>query len=110
MLHTTDNTAGNWLGAAIIGVAAIVGLFGFGTWRFEPVHARGSVQLTPDVLKFLVIGVAAVALSIVVAAVMKSSYPTAEGIEDDLFFPFTKQGFRATAFLVLRRRRLHLPA
>jgi ribose/xylose/arabinose/galactoside ABC-type transport system permease subunit len=101
VLHTTDNTAGNWLGAAIIGVAAIVGLFGFGTWRFEPVHARGSVQFTPDVLKFLGIGVACVALSIVVAAVMKSSYPTAEGIEDDLFFPFTKQGFRATAFLVL---------
>jgi ribose/xylose/arabinose/galactoside ABC-type transport system permease subunit len=104
LLHSTDNNSGNWLGAAVVAGGTIVGLYGFGMWRFQPLHSRGSLQLPADVIKFLVIGVAGVALSILIAAVMKSTYPVDNGdgvVEDDLFFPFTKQGFRATAFLVL---------
>jgi ribose/xylose/arabinose/galactoside ABC-type transport system permease subunit len=103
VLHTTDNTSGNWLGAAIVAVGTLVGLYGFGVWRFQPIQARGAVKFTPDVLKFLAAGVVGVALSIIIAAMMNSSYPIEEGnnvVEDDLFFPFTKQGFRATMFLV----------
>ena len=103
VLHTTDNVSGNWLGAAIIAIGTIVGLVGYGTWRFEPVGARGAVQMSSDVTKFLAIGVAGVAAAIAIAAFMKSSYPIDNGdaiVEDDLFFPFTKQGFRATLFLV----------
>ncbi len=101
VLHTTDGVSQNVLGAAIIAVGTIVGLFGYATWRFEPDHDRGSLELTPDVLKFVALGIVGVAASIAIAAIMNSSYPTPEGVEDDLFFPFTKQGFRATAFLVL---------
>src|SRR5690606_29228387 len=52
------------------------------------------------VLKWLGIAAGAFAIAIIIATVMKSSYPIEGGIEDDLFFPFTKQGFRATVFLV----------
>lgn len=101
VLHVTDNVAGNVLGAAIVAVAAIAGLYGFGVWRFEPLHDRGPLALPSTVMKFIVVGLVGIALSIVIAAAMKSSYPDAKGVEDDFFFPFTKQGFRATSFLVL---------
>jgi ribose/xylose/arabinose/galactoside ABC-type transport system permease subunit len=100
VLHVTDNVAGNMLGAAIVAVATIVGLFGYGTWRFPPIHDRGTLKFTPEVIKFAVLGLVGVAASIVIAAAMKSSYPGERGVEQDFFFPFTKQGFRATAFLV----------
>ena len=38
-LHNTDGVSGNWLGAAVIAASAVVGLFGYGHWRFEP-HRR----------------------------------------------------------------------
>ncbi len=100
VLHLTDGVSGNILGSAIVALATIVGLYGFGVWRFEPQHDRGSVAFNSDVVKFLVVGLAGVGASILVAAVMKSSYPGEGGVEQDFFFPFTKQGFRATAFLV----------
>ncbi len=100
VLHVTDDIAGNVLGAAIIAVATIVGLYGFGRWRFEPLHERGALALSGDVVKFVAIGLVGIALSILVAAVMDSSYPDANGVEEDFFFPFTKQGFRATAYLI----------
>lgn len=103
VLHVTDDVAGNVLGAALIAVATIVGLYGFGVWRFEPLHARGALAMPSQVTKFIVVGLVGIGLSIVVAAAMKSSYPDAVDprVEDEFFFPFTKQGFRATAFLVL---------
>jgi ribose/xylose/arabinose/galactoside ABC-type transport system permease subunit len=101
VLHVTDDVAGNVLGAAIVAVATIAGLYGFGVWRFEPLHDRGALAVTADVAKFVAVGLAAIALAIVVAAAMQSSYPGPGGVEEDFFFPFTKQGFRATAFMIL---------
>ena len=103
VLHVTDDVTGNVLGAAIIAVGTLVGLYGFGVWRFEPLHDRGALALSTEVTKFIVIGLAGIGLSILVAAAMKSSYPDPADprFEDEFFFPFTKQGFRATAFLVL---------
>ena len=94
VLHTTDNTSGNWLGALIIAAGTLVGLVGYGTWRFQPVHARGAVQLTSEVIRYLAIGVVGVAAAIIVAWRM-SAYNV-----EEFFFPFTRQGFRATLFLL----------
>lgn len=99
-LHTTDGVSANSLGAAVIAVGTIIGLYGFGTWRFEPQHDRGSVRMTAEIVRLLVAGCAGVAGAILIAAAMNSSYEV-DGVEQDLFFPFTKQGFRATMFLVL---------
>ena len=103
VLHVTDNVAGNVLGAAVVAVATIVGLYGFGVWRFEPLRERGALTMTGEVAKFVVVGLVAIALAIVIAAAMNASYPDPADprVEQDFFFPFTKQGFRATAFLVL---------
>ncbi|HEX6657037.1 MAG TPA: hypothetical protein VF065_03075 [Ilumatobacter sp.] len=93
-LHLTDGVSGNWLGAAIIAVGTIVGLHGYATWRFEPAHERGSLHMTADVVKWLGIGVAGVALAIIVAWAM-------DAYDDSNFvFPFTYQGFRATLFML----------
>jgi len=100
VLHVTDGVGGNWLGAAVIAVGTLVGLLGFATWRFEPLDDRGELHFTPEVLKWLGLGVASVAVGTLVAWQMESSYLNAEGIEEALFFPFTKQGFRATVFLL----------
>ena len=93
-LHVTDGLSGNWLGSAIIAVGTIVGLHGYATWRLQPAQERGSVQMTPDLVKWLAIGLVLVAAAIVVAWVM-DAYDDSE-----FFFPFTKQGFRATLFML----------
>ena len=68
-LHVTDGVSGNWLGGAIIAVGTIVGLLGYATWRLQPAAAsdRGSLQFTPDLTKWLVIGLVGVALAIIFA-------------------------------------------
>ncbi|HZB40420.1 MAG TPA: hypothetical protein VE487_05620 [Ilumatobacter sp.] len=93
-LHVTDGLSGNWLGSAIIAVGTIVGLHGYATWRLQPAQERGSLQMTPDLVKWLAIGLVLVAAAIVVAWVM-DAYDDSE-----FFFPFTKQGFRATLFML----------
>ena len=94
-LHVTDGVSGNWLGAGIITLGTIVGLLGYASWRLEPASGdRGSVHLPADLTKWLVIGIAGVAAAIIVAWLM-DAYNT-----DDFIFPFTKQGFRATLFMI----------
>jgi ribose/xylose/arabinose/galactoside ABC-type transport system permease subunit len=94
VLHVTDGVSGNVAGAAIIAVGALVGLTGFGAWRFEPISDRGAIQLTPGVVKFLGLGVGSLVLAYLASIIWDSSDAT------DLFFPFTNQGFRATLMLV----------
>ena len=94
VLHQTDAVGGNVLGSAIIAAGTIVGVVGFGMWRFEPVGDRGGANLSPLALRWLGIGVAGFVLAIVIAAAM-DAYD-----ESNLFFPFTHQGLRATLFLL----------
>jgi hypothetical protein len=93
-LHVTDGTSGNWLGAAVIGAGTLVALHGLGRWRFEPIAQRGTLQLTTEVLRPIGLGIAGLVLAYVVSQLWESDDAT------DLFFPFTKQGFRATLMLV----------
>jgi ribose/xylose/arabinose/galactoside ABC-type transport system permease subunit len=94
VLHTTDGISGNWLGAALIGAGILVGLHGYGTWRFEPSDDRGTLSLTPAVTRSTAIGVLGVLVAIIIAWRMDANN------EEEFFFPFTKQGFRATLFLL----------
>lgn len=100
VLHNTDTTSGNWIGGAIIALGTLVGLYGFGAWRFEPVGERGSMQITPEVVRYVGLGVLGVTIAILVAWRMEANYPNADGVEEEFFFPFTKQGFRAASFLL----------
>jgi ribose/xylose/arabinose/galactoside ABC-type transport system permease subunit len=94
-LHLTDGLSGNWLGAAIIAVGTIVGLYGYAVWRLEPAHEHGRLRMTPDVLKWVGIGLVGVGGAIIVAWRMDAYDDT------NFFFPFTYQGFRATVFMIL---------
>ena len=86
----------------MIAVGTLVGLHGYATWRFEPATERGSLQLTRDVIKFIVHR----------ARSAWAGDPGRAGVMDanddtDFFFPFTKQGFRATMFMLFGAGRLH---
>lgn len=94
ILHQTDNVSGNWLGAAVIAAGTVVGLVGYGMWRFEPVGHRGAVQFTPALTKWTGTAIVSFVIAIVVAASMDPANA------ENLFFPFTHQGFRATIFLI----------
>jgi len=93
-LHVTDNIGGNVAGAGVIAVGALVGLHGFASWRFEPLSDRGSLNLTPDVTKFIAIGLGSLVLAFVSSILWESDDTS------NFFFPFTKQGIRATLILV----------
>ncbi len=94
-LHVTDEMGGNWLGAVLIGVGVLVGLYGLATWRYEPLATSGALTFTPAILKSLAIGVGLLVLSIISALVFDADS------SEDLFFPFTEQGLRAVLFVGL---------
>lgn len=94
VLHVTDGTGGNWAGAAVIGVAGLVAVHGYGAWRFEPLAERGAPAPSPDALKFVGLGLGSLVLAYL-ASIIWDSDDT-----ENLFFPFTNQGFRATLMLV----------
>ncbi|HUF98835.1 MAG TPA: hypothetical protein VMM60_11970 [Ilumatobacter sp.] len=93
LLHVTDNTSGNWLGAALIAVGTIVALHGFATWRFEPNSDRGELKFTPEVTKFVGLGVVCLVGFVIAAKAWDANDTTG------FVFPWTKQGFRATLML-----------
>jgi ribose/xylose/arabinose/galactoside ABC-type transport system permease subunit len=93
-LHATDNVSGNVLGGALVGAGVLVGLHGLATWRFEPNPDRGALTMPPAVTRPLLVGVVGVVLAVLSALAWDS---------DDVggfFFPWTKQGIRATLMLV----------
>ncbi|MEM8746278.1 MAG: hypothetical protein AAGF91_06225 [Actinomycetota bacterium] len=94
VLHVTDGVGGNWAGAIVIAVGTIVALHGLATWRFLAEDDRGELSLTPEVLQPLGIGAAALVLAFLSSIIWDADDT------DDLFFPFTNQGLRATLILV----------
>jgi ribose/xylose/arabinose/galactoside ABC-type transport system permease subunit len=94
VLHVTDGTGGNVAGAAVIAIGALVGLYGFATWRFAPQVERGSFTLISDVTRMVAVGFVSLGLAFVSSIAWDSSD------NSDLFFPFTKQGIRVTLLLI----------
>ncbi len=92
VLQLTDESAGNWLGGIVIGIGVLVALCGLGRWRYEPLAHRGSVHLTPDVIKPIGFAALSLVLAIVCAVALDSTS------DRSLFFPFTEQGMRAVLF------------
>jgi len=95
ILHTTDGTSGNITGAIVIGVASMVGLFGFGWWRFEPLHDRGTLQVGSHVSRSFGIGLTLVVLGVLSALVLDSTSSS------DIVLLITEQGLRAMLFIGL---------
>lgn len=94
LMHTTDGVNANALAAAVLGVSVLVGLVGFGMWRYEPVESAGGLNLTGKITMRIGIGVALVGAAIVASFAIDSSNA------ETLFFPFTVQGLRAVLMML----------
>jgi ribose/xylose/arabinose/galactoside ABC-type transport system permease subunit len=95
VLHQTDGSSGNILGAAIIGVSILGGLVGLGLWRYEARTDRLGVVFHQSAVMLSASGLAAIVVAILVALRLD-----AEATESIWFF-FTEQGLRAMLFVGL---------
>ncbi|MFT6290643.1 MAG: simple sugar transport system permease protein [Ilumatobacter sp.] len=93
--HVTDGTGVNTAIAIVMAIAIFLGIHGLASWRFEPNHDRGSVDLDPMMRKRLGLGFGLVVLGAIVAVVIDSSST------HEFFFPFTTQGVRVILLLAL---------
>jgi len=94
-LHNTDGTSGDALGAAIIGASMLAGFLGLAAWRYEPLADKGSLGLSGDAFKPLIVGIAALAAAVVAAISFDADN------SEDIFFLVTEQGLRAILFVSL---------
>ena len=94
LLHTTDGVSANFIAAAVMGVSVIVGLVGFGMWRFQPVEAAGGLKMSGKVMSTVLAGLALVGAAIVASFAIDSAN------SETLFFPFTVQGLRAVLMML----------
>ena len=69
MLHNTDGTSANTIGALIISGGVIVGFFGLGLWRYQP-QAMGKLELRRDVAERIIAGLVITGLGVVSAMVL----------------------------------------
>jgi len=83
-LHATDSVAGNWIGAAIIGVGMAIGFVGWGMWRYKTraslddalgnvAASAGDVSSSPGIVTPLVMGLVSFAAAIGIAVWLDSS-------------------------------------
>lgn len=94
LLHTTDGVSANALAAAVLGVSVVVGLIGFGMWRYEPVESAGGLSLSGKLNSRLVLGLVLVGVAAVASFAIDSDNA------ETLFFPFTVQGLRAVLMML----------
>ena len=94
LLHTTDGVSMNTVSAAVLGASILVGLIGFGMWRYETVDAAGSLKIDGKITSRMGLGVALVAAAIVASFAIDSDNA------ETLFFPFTVQGLRVVLMMI----------
>ena len=94
LLHTTDGVSMNTVSAAVLGVSILVGLVGFGMWRYETVESAGAPKLNGKIISRMGLGLALVAAAIVASFAIDSDNA------ETLFFPFTVQGLRVVLMMI----------
>lgn len=94
-MHATDGTGGNVVSGVIIAAGVIVGLHGYCAWRFEPVAARGSLEIDRSMRTRILGAFGLLAIGAAVAFAIDSSS------EWEIVFPFTTQGVRAILYVGL---------
>jgi simple sugar transport system permease protein len=92
-LVSGDATNQNWLYGTIVGVGLIVASIGVGRWRFDKVFDRGTFSLSGASVRNIAIGLAALAVGVVVAVTVDSNSETVVG------FLLTVQALRAFIFV-----------
>jgi ribose/xylose/arabinose/galactoside ABC-type transport system permease subunit len=79
-LLNSDGVQKNVVNGVIVAVGVIGAVLGWGWWRFPPIGRRGPVQLVGSAARFVLIGLALVAASVILAAAFNSESENAVGI------------------------------
>ena len=91
LAHQLDGS--DWLVMVVIAAGGVVAAQGMATWRYRPIAESQPIQLTPDIIKPIAMGLGALVLGVVFALVLD---PAA----DTNIVPFvTEQGARALLFM-----------
>ncbi len=92
-LTATDGVQANWLWSIVMIVGALVAIYGYSSWRFQPSSAqRGGFAISREVGRRAGIGLALIALGAILGVVLDSSDTTVLGLL------LTVQGLRAILF------------
>jgi ribose/xylose/arabinose/galactoside ABC-type transport system permease subunit len=94
-LLATDGVTNNWIYGSVVAAGVLTGMVGLGNWRFELSPERGSLTFDGPTLRFLLIGLAAVAAGSLAAVLLDSDS------SDVLGLLLTVQGLRAILFVGL---------
>ena len=92
-LTQTDGVADNWTGALVMAVGAILAIYGYSSWRFEPFSgSSGGVSMGGQNGRRALIGIGLIVVGTLLGVVMDSSNT------DVLGLLLTVQGLRAILF------------
>jgi ribose/xylose/arabinose/galactoside ABC-type transport system permease subunit len=92
-LLQTDGITANVVLGALVGLGILVAAIGWGVWRYEPLHRKGTFEISPAVARLLIIGLACVVAAIIVAATFNSDSQNAVGI-------VINNGFSRAVFMI----------
>jgi simple sugar transport system permease protein len=79
-LLSTDGVGANTAFGLLTGAGILVGVIGWGQWRYAPLHRRGAFQIEGRARRLTLIGLASVALAVIIAAVSNSDSDNRIGI------------------------------
>ncbi len=88
----TDGASANWVWGAVVAAGVLIAVVGLGNWRFEPRPNRGAFSFDAPTVRFLVVGLAAIAAGSLAAVLLDSHSVEPVG------FLLTVQGLRAILF------------
>jgi simple sugar transport system permease protein len=92
-LLNSDGVGVNVVFGLVTGVGILVAAIGWGLWRYEPLHRRGTFTIDSGVARLLVIGIGSVAVAIILASAFNSDSENEVGI-------LLNNGFARTVFLL----------
>ena len=91
-LLNTDTTTSNSIFGVLVGAGILVAAIGWGLWRYESLHRRGTFEVVPHARRLVLIGLACVVVAVVIAAAFNSDSQNEVGI-------IINNGFSRTVFM-----------
>jgi simple sugar transport system permease protein len=95
LLHNTDGVGVNFVYGALVGAGILAGFVGLCLWRYDALPERGTLIMTPEVIKPLGAGLGAAVLAVIFARLFNSNS------QDTIVLLLTEQGLRALLFVGL---------
>jgi len=97
VLHRTDSVSGNVIGAVVIGVGMLIGLFGWSTWRYQTIDRTARLTMPASAIAPFGLGLVAVVLGALFALLLDPDNSDTIAV----LYQVTEQGLRAILFISL---------